>query len=327
MGAVHAQACADLGVEIALVTDTRPEAAAALAERFGARTAASGEWNDALARYRPELVVVAATVPAHAPAVLAAAAAGAKYVFCEKPMGGSLAECDAMIEACARTGARLAINHPAMHMPVYRVPAEIAAGGEIGEIRTMSVVAGNMGMAMNGSHFLAAFEYVCQDAVARVSARFCPAIMPNPRGPQFEDRAGFVVAESASGKRLVISAEAEQGHGLSVVYCGRYGQIYVDEVEGHVRVQARLAEHRDALTTRYVMPWSTRQTEIAATSVLEPTRETLKDLIGGAPVFATGERARRIVATLVAAYESDARGGAYIDVAGDLPRDRRFPWA
>lgn len=109
MGAVHTQACANPSVEIALVTDTRPEAAAALAERFGARTVASGEWDDALARYRPELVVVAATVPAHAPAVLAAAAGGAKYVFCEKPIGGSLAECHAMIGACARAGAALGI--------------------------------------------------------------------------------------------------------------------------------------------------------------------------------------------------------------------------
>jgi predicted dehydrogenase len=327
MGAVHAQACVDLGVEVALVTDLRPDRAAALAARFGARSVEPADWVAELAQRRPELVVVAATVPAHAEAVATAAALGARFVFCEKPMGGSLVECDAMIDACARAGARLAINHPAIHMPIYRVPAEIAETGEVGEIRTMSVVAGNMGMAMNGSHFLAAFEFVCSEVSARVSARFSSTIMPNPRGREFEDRAGFVVVEGRTGKRLTLSAEAEQGHGLSVVYCGRHGQIYVDELEGNVLVQARLAEHRQAPSTRYTMPWSTRRSTITSTSVFEPTRDTLRDLIGGGPIFADGERARRIVAVLVAAYESDARGGAYVDVDGDLPRDRSFPWA
>jgi predicted dehydrogenase len=327
MGAVHAQACVDLGVEVALVTDLRPDGAAALAARFGARPVEPAAWEAELARVRPEVAIVAATTPAHAPAVLAAAASGAKYVFCEKPMGRSLAECDAMIDACARAGARLAINHPAIHMPVYRVPAEIVASGEIGDIRSMSVVAGNMGMAMNGSHYVAAFEFVCADVAKRVSARFSTARVPNPRGAEFEDRAGFVAVEGVEGKRLILNADADQGHGLSVVYGGRYGQIYVDELEGHVRVQARLAEHRQAPTTRYGMPSTTRVAAIPGAAVLEPTRDTLRDLLGGGPVFVSGERARRIVAVLVAAYESDARGGAYVDVDGDLPRDRSFPWA
>ena len=45
---------------------------------------------------------------ARAEMVIAATDAGVKGIFCEKPFAGTLAEADAMLEACERAGTRVA---------------------------------------------------------------------------------------------------------------------------------------------------------------------------------------------------------------------------
>ena len=82
-------------------------------ERFGRRwnvDALTHDYREMLDRDRVDIVAIATPPGLHCEQVIAAAQAGVKGIFCEKPMALSLAECDAMIAACREHDCRLLVN-------------------------------------------------------------------------------------------------------------------------------------------------------------------------------------------------------------------------
>ncbi|MBU0610559.1 MAG: Gfo/Idh/MocA family oxidoreductase, partial [Armatimonadetes bacterium] len=82
-------------------------------ERFGKRWGVTALYQDVtamLANERLDIVAIATPPGLHRAQVIAAAEAGAKGIFCEKPMALSLGECDDMIAACQQNGCRLLVN-------------------------------------------------------------------------------------------------------------------------------------------------------------------------------------------------------------------------
>ena len=75
--------------------------------------------DEMLAQSRPEVVVIGTPPDAHADCCLRSLDAGA-HVLCEKPFVSSLAEADTVLEAAARSGRRVALNHEFREMPIFR---------------------------------------------------------------------------------------------------------------------------------------------------------------------------------------------------------------
>ena len=276
---------------------------------------------------RAECVIVATTAPSHAAIVKAAAANGAKFILCEKPMAASLAECDSMIEACRQAGARLAVNHQMRFMDQYVIPKKIAQSETLGGLRSITAVTGNIGLAMNGTHYFEMVRFMTDDAPAEVSAWFSDDVVPNPRGAQFEDRAGCVRLTTKTGKRFYLDASSDLGFGMHVSYGGRFGRIDVDELAGRMRLVARNADQRDQPTTRYGLPYETREQVIEPADVYGPTRAVLESLLAESN-YPDGADGRMAVEVLVAAYVSHESGGNPVKLgAPEIPLDRHFPWA
>jgi len=80
--------------------------------------------------------VVSVAVPNHAHSRFACLAleAGAS-VFLEKPVGLSLRQCDDVIEAAARTGGLVAVNHELRVSHQWKAVRDIVAAGDIGPVR------------------------------------------------------------------------------------------------------------------------------------------------------------------------------------------------
>jgi len=328
MGLRHVQVLQDLKLDVAGAFDMQ-EAARDKA-RADFKLAGEAMFADArtmFERVRPEVAVIATTAPSHPELVLLAAANGAKYILCEKPMATSLADCDRMIEACARAGTKLAINHQMRFMEQYTVPKEIVQGEAFGGLSSVIVTVGNFGMAMNGSHYFEMFRYMTDERPATVAAWFSKEAVANPRGAQFEDRAGAVRITTEKGKRFYMDAGSDQGHGMHVTYAGPYGRLDVDELGGQAKLVVRKPEHRAVPTTRYGMPWDERSFPVTPADSVAPTRAVLSAMLQGED-FPDGEAGRMAVEVLVAAYQSHEEGGRTIDLAtAKLPRDRTFPWA
>lgn len=280
-----------------------------------------------ISQLRPELVIVATTAPSHCDLVCHSAKKGAFAILCEKPMAVSLDECDRMLAACKASGTRLAINHQMRFMEQYTLPREIVRSKAFGGLGSVNVVAGNFGMAMNALHYFEMFRFMTDAPPVKVNAWFSAETLANPRGPEFEDRAGTLRLETEEGCRFYLDASTDQGHGMMVSYAGRNGRLDIDELAGHMRLVVRKPEHMSEPTTRYGMPWDTCERTITPADAVAPTRAVMQALLAGSN-FPDGEIGRLAVDVLVAAHLSHEQGGTTIDLRrADLPRSRVFPWA
>lgn len=120
-------------IDLVAVADIRLEVAQRAAERFGA-AAAYDDYRQLLDRSDIDIVDICTPEFLHAEQTIAAAAAG-KHVICEKPMAATVAEADAMLDACRRAGVRLMIAHSRRFTPRYQRIREAIDRGEIGEVR------------------------------------------------------------------------------------------------------------------------------------------------------------------------------------------------
>ncbi len=327
MGRRHIAAARSAGFTLAGVFDQSPEAiVTTFAECDVDKAIVFDQAEGMLDAVRPDAVVVSTTAPSHCQYVCAAAAAGARYILCEKPMASSLEECDRMIAACRAVGAKLAVNHQMRFMEQYTNIKGLIDAAEFGGLRSMVVTAGNFGLAMNGSHYFEAFRYLTGESIAQISAWFDPSNVPNPRGSQYVDCSGQLRGATASGVRLLMELGGDLGHGIEVVYACRHGQILVDELAGHVRAIHRQAEYRDLPTTRYGMPADEFQRKIAQAEVTGPTLALWKAMLAEGS-YPDGDSGRHAVAALVAANISGESDGRAVALTGGLPSTRTFAWA
>lgn len=329
MGRSHAMALKELGLTLAAVCDLRADARNALGQEFSiAESARFADAASMLAAFpRPRLVVIATTANTHFELVQAAAGAGAAAIVCEKPMAASIDQCVGMIEACARAGARLAINHQMRFMPQYELVKSILDEGLLGRLASMTVVAGSFGLAMNGSHYVEAFNFLTGAWPASVSAHFTGEPINNPRGAEFFDQGGEFRFLAKSGQRLNIMIGHDQGHGMTVTYAGEYGHIFVDELEGEAIVTARREAHRSAPMTRYGMPWQRKTHRFTPADNVQPTKRLMEALLNGAN-YADGQTGLRVVSALACCYDSAEQDGRKLAIeAAHRDTARLFPWA
>ena len=106
-------------------------------ERFGKRWGVTALYHDAremLAHEQLDIVAVATPPGLHRDQVIAAAEAGVKGIFCEKPMALSLGECDDMIAACRQQDCRLLVNCSRRWSGLFEAVRRAAAAGRWGRL-------------------------------------------------------------------------------------------------------------------------------------------------------------------------------------------------
>ena len=128
----HARAVLEAGSEIVAVANHREETARSFADRHGI-AAVTTDWEAVASDPSVDAGVVATPNALHAPQAIALLDAG-KHVMVEKPMARSVAECDAMIAAAARSGRSLMVAHCWRFHDDVRTVRDRVASGELGEI-------------------------------------------------------------------------------------------------------------------------------------------------------------------------------------------------
>lgn len=131
---VHADGWRALGAQ---VTVHSREGAEALAAEHGFAIAAD---LDALLA-ACELVDIVTPTASHGPLALAAIAAG-RHVICEKPLAGTAAEAQAVVDAARDAGVRLFPAHVVRYFPAYAELRRQVRGGRIGEPAVLRFVRG-----------------------------------------------------------------------------------------------------------------------------------------------------------------------------------------
>lgn len=92
-----------------------------------------------------DAVVIATSVKLHYPMAKASLLAG-KHTLIEKPMAGSSAECEELVEIAQKKGLVLMVGHTFLYSPAVRKIKQIVDSGDIGEIRYICARRLNLGL-------------------------------------------------------------------------------------------------------------------------------------------------------------------------------------
>ncbi|HEV2854314.1 MAG TPA: Gfo/Idh/MocA family oxidoreductase [Thermoanaerobaculia bacterium] len=157
IGALRAAAVARTpGLALVAVADARPEAAQALAQRFGGLATTDG--LQAATDPRAGLVVVSTPPDRHAEFALAAIDAG-KHVLCEKPLAHTVEDAARICEAAEARGVLVKTGFNHRYFPAVDFARRLIDAGTLGEIRGVRAYAGHPGGEELGH------PWVCDPAV------------------------------------------------------------------------------------------------------------------------------------------------------------------
>ena len=143
IGAIHAANLAASGsARLAHVVDVNGAAAAALAQKHGARVS-----DTAAALADPEVgaVIIASSTDTHAALVIAAARAG-KAIFCEKPIDLSLARVDEALAAVQAAGVPMLVGFNRRFDPDFAELHRRIGAGAIGAVEQVVITSRDPGL-------------------------------------------------------------------------------------------------------------------------------------------------------------------------------------
>ena len=140
MGKAHAVAMAAVGAvfdtalrpSLEVVCTTTDAGADDKARQFGFKRSTS-DWRKLVDDLAVQAIVIASPQETHHDIALAAIAHG-KHVLCEKPLGRSLAESRAMVDAAERSDCIHMVAFNYIRTPASQLARQMIARGEIGEI-------------------------------------------------------------------------------------------------------------------------------------------------------------------------------------------------
>ncbi|EET49402.1 Gfo/Idh/MocA family protein [Thalassobium sp. R2A62] len=140
MGKAHAVAYASVGLVfgtalrpyLASVCGSTPASSKRYQEAFGAESAANN-WMDLVNDPAVEAVVIASPQETHREIALAAFVLG-KPVFCEKPLGASMEDGQAMVDAAKASGCVNMIGFNYIRTPASQYAQNLIAEGAIGDV-------------------------------------------------------------------------------------------------------------------------------------------------------------------------------------------------
>ena len=130
------------GVDLVAVADESEEGLAKAVERNTLRRspdaeplAAHRDWRAMLAAVKPDVVAICMRhIDCHAEMAIAAAEAGVKGIFMEKPFVRTLAEADAVIAACRKSNSKLSLAFVNRYSPAYAAARDLIEEGRIGKV-------------------------------------------------------------------------------------------------------------------------------------------------------------------------------------------------
>jgi len=154
-------------VDLVAAVDVSPENLHAFCEKFNVPRGYA-DFEEMLSEEKPDLVSVCTWPRMHKDMVLAAARAGAKGIFCEKPMAVTYADCVEMHETCKSLGVVLNVAHQRRYDFDYVEAKKAIDRGDIGNVLRMEAWVGDGWDMMSwGTHWVDMMLYLNGDVLPR----------------------------------------------------------------------------------------------------------------------------------------------------------------
>ncbi|MFM8706153.1 MAG: Gfo/Idh/MocA family protein, partial [Planctomycetia bacterium] len=127
------------GVEGTQLVAVADESAAGIVKAIARHTLAASQgfrdWRTMLGQVTPDIVAICMRqIDCHAEMAIAAAEAGVKGIFMEKPFVPTVAAADAVVAACQKAGTKLGLAFVNRHSPAYLAARDLIEDGRIGKV-------------------------------------------------------------------------------------------------------------------------------------------------------------------------------------------------
>jgi UDP-N-acetylglucosamine 3-dehydrogenase len=298
-------------VSLVAAADINNELLQAFCEDHGTR--GYHDYREMLEKERPDIVSVCTWPPLHAEMTVAAAEAGAKAIWCEKPMALSLDEVDRMLAACKRNSTYLQVNHLRRFSDPFQQARTFIQQGRIGKLERLEAYVPNWDLLSWGTHWVDMIRFLAGDQPALwVSAQIDCRHATKKYGHYVEDHSVTSIAFQ-DGVRGFLELGEGCSYPIGVRAYGTEGFIIINDEE-----PARALIRGEADWLQLSQHSSFKQCLILTLQDLISTLE-----VPGHRSLLDGEKAKATTEIILAAYESAYRSGRI-----NLPLDvRDFPLA
>jgi predicted dehydrogenase len=266
-----------------------------------------------------DVVCIATNGPSHAAIAVDAMQRGARIVVVAKPMACSLAECDAILEAAAKTGAVVVVDHVRRYSPGYVYLKQVIDSGTLGELRALWVQRPGIGLGCLATHSFDVVRFLTSSEVSSVIGFVDPPLKKNPRGEQFVDPGGHAVMTMTNGVRATV-AQIEDGAGPSSLEVhGTAGRVRLDESSGAIEIIAKdlTVVPKPGVPARFA-PVAVPDGITAKVDMQQGLVALLLDAVAsrnsGARSRCDGREGRAAVAVLAAIHHSHRRNHAVVNI-------------
>ena len=262
------------------------------------------DYRQMVADQQPDLVAVTTRPEARADLVIGLAEAGVRAIFATKPMCRTLAEADAMIDTCSRTGTILAMACHLNWYGWYTSARQAIAEGRIGPLR--SIVCHSASSLSNiGSHTLALMRLFA-DAPARwvfghMDSDAAAAGMGDLSGT------GYVAYDNDVRAWLNSRAEAG-GFQWMIEFIGEEGRIVSRNAHATFELWTTDPERGGSMLHQFPNPWHPRS------SMVDAIEGVCRSIELGEERICPGEFGREALEIAIALRESHRRGHVRVDL-------------
>lgn len=302
-GIAHAHVKAYLtypGAELAAVADIVPANAETFRAEYGAKRAYT-DFVEMLKQEKLDMVSVCVWPHLHAEMVIAAAEAGTRAVYCEKPMALTYADAKRMVEACAANGTQLSFNHQRRFGAPFTRARNLLRDGAIGKLQRIEAVCPNL--LDWGTHWFDMFFFFNDET----PAEWVLGQVEAPGGPTVfgvrMERQGMSWVGFANGVTGVLFARTLDPFEAWVRLIGADGMI---DVGLNFDPMLRTWVKGQSAWTPVDVP-TTEWTGFGAV-VAASIHDALDALVQGREPETSGVRALRATELIFATYESARRG-------------------
>ncbi|MCY3959054.1 MAG: Gfo/Idh/MocA family oxidoreductase [Chloroflexi bacterium] len=262
-----------------------------------------------------DLVSVVTSDHAHAQVVVDAAEAGTRGILCEKPLATTLADADRMIAATERAGIPLLVNHTRRWMSPWLQVAGLIRDGTIGEVqRIVASQGGPRAMLFRtGTHICDSISWFAGAQPLAVYALPEPGL--EAYGPRYTGDGGH---EPATDPALSVVIEFENGVRAFWNMCKTMPQVFDIAIYGAKGCITGRTFPGDEISVTIDVGIH-RLVEVPLARVQHTSgwfggcvAELAQLVRGGGRPSSGGRQARTALEIMLAALQSQARGGVRI---------------
>jgi predicted dehydrogenase len=320
----HASAVAAIPeLELVAGCDIAPGARDTFRERWSGRypgLTVYDDYGEMLRTERPEFVAVVTPDHLHRGVVEAAIEAGARGIFCEKPIATTLEDADAIVIAVRAAGVTMNVNYTRRWFPEFVEARRMVRDGEIGRLSQVVVEMGGPRSMLfrNHTHAIDLVGFLVDSEPLWVWSELEPGFEDygtayagdGGNDPATEPGGNYYIAYANGVRAYLTGFKDTVGLDTGVTLTGGDGRILVD-LEG---VRLHSVHHEDIRTKPGVVTVRPIKPHWTYAGMQAGLRDVIDSLDAGRQPSSPPESARTTVALIQAILMSQARGNVKVDL-------------